>query len=704
MKRLSRSAIRHIVFLLKLLRPVLGLAFGTWLLIGCAKGQITPVGTTKGAQLTTVPCAGTVRLDVQPDSAAVYVDGVEQQPDERLFRLLVGNHTIEFSQDGFEAQNLDVDVVCDQAMAVAVQLRDVAPPNLMVEEMPARIDPQDGLKVRARATDNQGIVQIELAVDGAPIHTVSESSLSYNIDTRDLADGPHELLLVATDLTWNRVQWQSVFNVYDLSVERESDQPQSLDPPTDIPEPTSTRRPPTTTPVPSVTATASPTLAPTQAAPTSTATPEWSSVQAYWDSVTIATYDYEDALYVDAKEAGHPYPLLYRDRIGPVVGKSYDLIILRNEYLELSIMPELGGRIYQCTFLPTSQALFYNNPVIKPSHWGPEDQGWWLAVGGLEFCLPVNEHGYLTAQPWDAEIWRNDDDSVTVWVSTREQTRGLLARVGITLAPDEARFGLETSLRNDTDMSQSFQYWLNGMMSPGKASIGPRLRFYYPTTKMIVHSRGSDSLPNAGENMTWPLYKGLDFSTYDTWQNWLGVFVESLDAEFSAVYDEETEIGMVRSFPADIVPGVKLFAFGQGFGDSRAYTDDGSQYAEMWGGITDTFWDDISFQAREEIHWTEYWYPASHCGGVTMANDQATLYVEPQEKQLQVFVFAPMAHSWRLLVSSGQVALTDEDFSVDPETVYHAVVPLRTRNVGEPILVHILDGQDNSVLSYTLAP
>ena len=112
-------------------------------------------------------------------------------------------------------------------------------------------------------------------------------------------------------------------------------------------------------------------------------------------------------------------------QVGSPINRTFQTIVLQNEYLELVILPELGGRIYQCRFLPTGQPLLYNSRVAKPTNWGPSDQGWWLALGGIEFALPVDEHGYLTAQPWDASVTRQGDGGATVVLQIQEATRGL---------------------------------------------------------------------------------------------------------------------------------------------------------------------------------------------------------------------------------------------------------------------------------------
>jgi hypothetical protein len=41
---------------------------------------------------------------------------------------------------------------------------------------------------------------------------------------------------------------------------------------------------------------------------------------------------------------------------------------MENAYLRVTLLPELGGRVYQMIFKPTNHNEFYQNPVIKPTH------------------------------------------------------------------------------------------------------------------------------------------------------------------------------------------------------------------------------------------------------------------------------------------------------------------------------------------------
>src|SRR5579863_5651201 len=54
-------------------------------------------------------------------------------------------------------------------------------------------------------------------------------------------------------------------------------------------------------------------------------------------------------------------------------------IEIENEYLKCTVLPDLGGRIYNCVDKVSRRDLFYANPVIKKSDVGV--RGAWAAAG-----------------------------------------------------------------------------------------------------------------------------------------------------------------------------------------------------------------------------------------------------------------------------------------------------------------------------------
>ena len=87
--------------------------------------------------------------------------------------------------------------------------------------------------------------------------------------------------------------------------------------------------------------------------------------------------------------------------------RTFTAVVLENELLRLTFLPGLGGRLYRAVHKPSGRDLFYVNPVLKPTRWGPAQQGWWLGAGGIEWCLPVDEHGLEWSLPWEYSTARN---------------------------------------------------------------------------------------------------------------------------------------------------------------------------------------------------------------------------------------------------------------------------------------------------------
>ena len=61
----------------------------------------------------------------------------------------------------------------------------------------------------------------------------------------------------------------------------------------------------------------------------------------------------------------YPYPMLdflSREK----TNRTYRTVVLENDYLRITFLPELGGRIHEVIDKTTGQPMFYVNHVIKP--------------------------------------------------------------------------------------------------------------------------------------------------------------------------------------------------------------------------------------------------------------------------------------------------------------------------------------------------
>lgn len=389
-----------------------------------------------------------------------------------------------------------------------------------------------------------------------------------------------------------------------------------------------------------------------------------------------------------------------------LVDKSFTAIILENEYLRLTFLPELGGRLYQAVFKPTGQQLFYQNTVLKPSPWGPlaPEENWWLAAGGMEWAFPVDEHGYEWGVPWGYRVSHLNDGTarVTVW-DTDAQDRPRM-EVTVALRPGQASFSVHPRILNPLSRPISYQFWLNAMLTLGGTTAPADVRFVYPTTEMVVHSRGDDNtLPASGQSMSWPIYQGRNMARYSNWNTYLGMFAPDLQENFVAAYSPTTRMGVVRSFPRSRVSGVKLFGFGPRFSEWQRYTDDASRYFEIWGGAPRTFWeqDNAVLAPGGVTEWTEQWYPFTAIGPPVYANNQAAFSLHPEGGTLMVGLATTSPHQGTLSLTVGGEEVMHQTVQVRPETPVQRSVSLPA-GVSEsvPLTVRFVDQNGQLIAEY----
>jgi uncharacterized repeat protein (TIGR01451 family) len=372
-------------------------------------------------------------------------------------------------------------------------------------------------------------------------------------------------------------------------------------------------------------------------------------------TLSIPTYPFDEHGCVQARaDSPYTYPWLdwscyayYNPNPAPVP-QDYTLLVLENDYLRVSLMPELGGRIYQLVYKATGNNELYQNPVIKPTNWGPPNQGWWLAVGGIEWCFPVDEHGYEWGIPWAWDVITSTT-GVTVTVQDSASVNRLQVAVDVFLPADRAALSITPHIMNPTASDMGYKFWLNAMLAPGPTNRpNGNFEFAFNAETMSVHSTGDDRLPGAWPTVPsspnylfdWPVYNGVDFSRLGNWDEWLGFFEYPRAAgDFIGLYNRRADEGVARVFPAQVAQGAKGFATGWAHPiDSHQWTDDDSGCVELHGGVAPTFWDTAVLAAGETLSWSEWWYPVGPIGALSDATDEAALGVRQVGTALRVGV------------------------------------------------------------------
>lgn len=733
---------------------------------GCGRPTPPPLPPTATPEPTPTPKTGpaTLRIDVQPHGAVVKLDGVEQGRTPITLTLPAATYRLLIEHEGFDPLDETLSLEPGGEAMLAGRLTDVEPPRLTLQVEPLEITAGQEGAIRLRAEDNFVVEWLELSLDGELLKEeephVAARTLRVAWTPRD--PGVYRLLARAADAEGHTVEKELTVTVQAAPTPTSTVQPTVRPSPTPTPTPTPTSATYAEVTVPALNVRAGPgtnfprlglvrrgqrltVLArnpeatwlliccldgqrgwissayvklsqPVEAVPAATVTPPTSvstptppPVTAREATITIPTYPYEAFLH-DAVDTEHGnFPLKVLDRVAYEASnpqpepKEYRLIVLENEFLRLTLLPELGGRVYECIFKPTGHNQFYRNPVIKPTHWGPptlEGANWWLAAGGLEWGLPVEEHGYEWGIPWDYRIEAGADGRVTVHLSDGEEDR-LRARVAVTMQPGRAAFDVRITLENPTSQPLRYKFWSNAMLAPGsgnKPSEG--WQFIFPVSEMTVHSSNDPRMPGPGQPFSWPVYQRRDVSWLNTWQGYLGFFERpAAQGDFVAVYDHGDDEGMVRLFPSSVARGAKGFAFGWGEAaiSPDNWTDDGSGYVELHGGVAPTFDDWAELGAGRSLSWEETWFPVAGLGGILHAEEGGAINVRPEVGGLRVSLFPIRPLSGRLIVSLDGSIIHAEEVSVRPDMPFDRVVELPSGAPGrgrvEVSLVDPLNGR-----------
>ena len=191
-----------------------------------------------------------------------------------------------------------------------------------------------------------------------------------------------------------------------------------------------------------------------------------SDAKIYTKALVVPTYGvsrpdanprfYVDRTYQGAQGRVYPYPM--SDNLtNECEDKTYEAVYLENKYVEICVLPEIGGRIFSALDKTNNYDFFYRQSVVKPSLIGM--LGAWIS-GGVEWNFP-HHHRSKTFMPMDYKIVENTDGSKTVWLGELERRHRMRLLLGVTIYPDRSYVEVTTKIFNGTDVANSFLYFAN---------------------------------------------------------------------------------------------------------------------------------------------------------------------------------------------------------------------------------------------------
>ncbi|HWR52687.1 MAG TPA: DUF5107 domain-containing protein [Bryobacteraceae bacterium] len=338
--------------------------------------------------------------------------------------------------------------------------------------------------------------------------------------------------------------------------------------------------------------------------------PLHAEVKAYEQKMTIPTWEIGPpqvhSVFWDAARRGedrgiYPYTLneVLTDR---KVDKTYNGVVLENEYIKILVLPEIGGRLHGALDKSNGYVWIYWQKTIKPGLISMT--GAWIS-GGIEWNFP---HGHRPSgfSKVDHRIVNNPDGSATVWVGETEPIYRMRWLVGMTLFPGRSYVRCEYVFINPTDVRNPFQFWATATTHANEWS-----QAQYPGDMVTGHGKH--------EFWNWPIHEGVDLTWWKNVPNASSFFAFNNPSDWFGAYDHKAQGGTVHVADHNVMPGKKLWTWGSG-PSGRIWedilTEGGGPYFEPQAGAWSDNQPDYHWLQPHEVRRTQdYWYPVRDTRG-----------------------------------------------------------------------------------------
>lgn len=314
--------------------------------------------------------------------------------------------------------------------------------------------------------------------------------------------------------------------------------------------------------------------------------------------------------------------------------QEWQAVELENKYVKVTILPEIGGKIWGAVEKSTGNEFIYFNHSVKFRNIAM--RGPWTS-GGIEANFGIIGHAPTCSTPVDYTTRKNPDGSVSCFIGSLDMLTSTWWSVEVRLDADKSYFTTTTSWNNSSPLEQPLYHWMNAGY---KATDD--MKFYFPGDTYIGHN---------GEVAAWPTdEQGRDLSSYarHNFGNSKSMHVTGGLGDYFGAYWENSDFGTVHHSDYDQKLGMKIFIWGlsrEGMIWEDLLTDTDGQYLEMQSGrmfnqaspgSNLSPYKHIGLAPYTTDNWNEYWYPVKETGGISQANERGVLYVKRNNETLSL--------------------------------------------------------------------
>lgn len=312
---------------------------------------------------------------------------------------------------------------------------------------------------------------------------------------------------------------------------------------------------------------------------------------------TKTELDEDDELYVGYGFVNSSFPYRLQDCYSRGLEKrEVRTVVLENEYLRATFLPDWGGRLWSLYDLKADRELTFANPVIRPCNLAIRNA--WLS-GGVEWnCGMVGHHPFTCSPLFTAKLKLKDGTPVLRFYEF-ERVRGAVFQMDFFLPEGSPLLYARMRIVNPNSETVPMYWWSNIAVPEDKGS-----RVIIDTDETFTNRDNMISkigVPiNNGVDITYPVNNAHAIDFFWKLNPDSRRFVAQLDSQ---------GYGLVQTSTRRL-KGRKLFVWGQGPGGDRwqeFLTEDGTggRYAEIQAGLAHTQYECLPMPPKTAWEWLE---------------------------------------------------------------------------------------------------
>lgn len=300
--------------------------------------------------------------------------------------------------------------------------------------------------------------------------------------------------------------------------------------------------------------------------------------------------------YPDRGNEGSILPYRLQDNYDRVKRpRAFKAIVLENDVLRATFLPEVGGRLWSLYHKPAGRELLHVNPVFQPGNLAVRDA--WFS-GGVEWNLSIIGHCPLTCSPLFAERRTGADGAPFLRLSEFERIRAVPFQIDFFLPDGSPFLFVRPCILNPNDHAIAMYWWSNIAVDEveGMRVLGPATSAYFHDYDGGIKSHG---LPlRDGRDVTYPTRRASAADLYFRIPDGQRPWVTALDPQGR---------GLIHTSTRRLI-GRKTFLWGTDPGGRRwqeFLAAPGHSYIEIQGGLARTQHEYVAMPSRAQWEWLE---------------------------------------------------------------------------------------------------